>query len=87
MIAIILAGGYARRLWPLTKNKPKPLLPVAGKPLINYIMEKLLPLENIDKTIILTNSKFKKDFERWVEEWGFKNVEVVSDGSICEERA
>ena len=41
MYAIVLAGGYAKRLWPLTIDKPKALLLVAGKPVIEYIIEKI----------------------------------------------
>ena len=42
MKALILAAGYATRLYPLTENIPKPLLPVKGKPMLNYIVEKIL---------------------------------------------
>jgi glucose-1-phosphate thymidylyltransferase len=41
MKTVLLAGGYAQRLWPLTKDQPKPLLPVAGKPIIEYIVDEL----------------------------------------------
>ncbi len=41
MQAIVLAGGFAKRLWPLTIDTPKPLLPVAGKPIIEYILRRL----------------------------------------------
>lgn len=41
MKALVLAGGFAKRLWPLTKDKPKPLLEVGGRPIMNYAMDKL----------------------------------------------
>lgn len=63
MKALILAGGYATRLWPLTKNKPKSLLPVGNKPLIDHIIEKLNPL-NLE-IIVSTNKRFEKDFRQW----------------------
>ena len=41
MDAIILAGGFAKRMWPLTKNKPKQLLNLAGKPMLDYVFDSL----------------------------------------------
>ena len=41
MKAIVMAGGFAKRLWPLTKDKPKPLLTVGGKPIVEHILENL----------------------------------------------
>jgi len=61
MKTLIMAGGYATRLMPLTENRAKPLLPVAGKPIIDYIIEKI-PYNDI---IVSTNEKFKRDFEAW----------------------
>ncbi|RLC36981.1 MAG: NDP-sugar synthase, partial [Candidatus Nealsonbacteria bacterium] len=52
MKVVILAGGYAKRLWPLTIDKPKQLLSVGGRPMIEYIMEKLETQKDIDKVII-----------------------------------
>ncbi len=65
MRIIIMAGGYAKRMWPLTENQPKSLLPLAGKPIINHILEKLEGLEHEGKIIISTNSKFGKVFQEW----------------------
>lgn len=66
MKAVILAGGYATRLWPITKNRAKPLLMLNGKPLVSHIIDNLP--KNID-VIIYTNSKFKADFDEWAEHW------------------
>jgi glucose-1-phosphate thymidylyltransferase len=86
VIAIILAGGYGRRLWPITRDTAKPLLPVAGKPVIDYLIEKLSPLNNVVKrVVVLTNSRFKQQFENWARGWPSLNINVVSDGSSCEE--
>jgi glucose-1-phosphate thymidylyltransferase len=60
--AIILAGGFATRLWPLTENLPKPLVPVGGRPLLDFIFEKLPP--EIPVTIS-TNAVFAPQFEKW----------------------
>jgi glucose-1-phosphate thymidylyltransferase len=67
MKAIILAGGFAKRMWPLTLEKPKPLLPVAGKPMIEHVLEKVLPIEGIDQIYITTNKKFEPVFREWLE--------------------
>jgi len=83
VIAIILAGGYAKRLWPLTRDKPKPLLPVAGRPIIEYILDKLNSLSEVEHIIISTNLRFENYFR------GFAarnySVEIIADRSRCEE--
>lgn len=66
MKALILAAGYATRLYPLTKKYPKPLLEVKGRPIINYIIDKLLLVSDIDEIFVVTNSKFISDFKKWV---------------------
>lgn len=65
MKALILAAGYATRLYPLTKEYPKPLLKVGSKPIINYILEKLEKIDEIGEILIVTNSKFISQFRRW----------------------
>lgn len=72
MKAIVLAGGYATRLWPLTKNKAKPLLPIAEKPIINYVIEKIQKIDDIDEIIVSTNKKFGDDFKVWEEKNDFE---------------
>jgi len=65
MKALILAAGYATRLYPLTKEYPKPLLLVKNRPIIEYSIDKLSGLRNIDEIIIVTNSKFHPLFKEW----------------------
>ncbi len=65
MKALILAAGYATRLYPLTKEYPKPLLKVGKRPIINYIIDKLAALDDIDEIIVVTNSKFFPKFKKW----------------------
>ncbi|MCK4327408.1 MAG: nucleotidyltransferase family protein [Candidatus Diapherotrites archaeon] len=66
MKAIIMAGGYAKRLWPLTKDKAKPLLPVGGKPMVDYIWGELEGLE-LEKVYVSTNELFAQQFQEWIE--------------------
>ena len=63
---LILAGGFATRLWPLTEKIAKPLIPVAGKPLISFLVAKIP--ENFPITIS-TNAVFADDFEQWKKEF------------------
>lgn len=80
MKALILAAGYGIRLYPLTKNCPKPLLPVGKKPIIEYIIDKLLKVEGLDEIIIVTNNKFYPLFRHWLKQAAFaKPVRIVND--------
>ncbi len=65
MKALILAAGYATRLYPLTKEYPKPLLKVKDRPIIEYILAKLNKIPEIDEIIVVTNSKFISRFRKW----------------------
>jgi len=83
---MILAAGYATRLYPLTKDKPKPLLPVAGKPIIEYIIEKIDHIKEIDGIYIVTNEKFYEKFLAWKDKYECpKPIKVLNDGSKSEE--
>jgi glucose-1-phosphate thymidylyltransferase len=85
MKALILAAGYATRLYPLTLTQPKPLLPVAGKPMIEYVLDNLVPIDGIDHVYVVTNAKFASHFQKWADQYGrgrakFK-ITIVNDGS------
>ncbi len=62
---MILAAGYATRLYPLTRDYPKPLLKVKGRPVINYIVDKLNKSDAIKEIIVVTNSRFIGKFKAW----------------------
>ena len=80
MKAIILAAGYATRLYPLTKNKAKPLLEIGGKTILNHIMEKVEKVIEIDEVFIVTNEKFTPAFIKWAENYqGDKPIVVIND--------
>ena len=80
MKAIILAAGYATRLYPLTIDKPKALLPVAGKPIINYILEQIETIDSIDELIVISNNKFYPHFTDWSNNISSRlDITVVND--------
>lgn len=85
MIAIILAGGYAKRLGPLSLHTPKPLLPLARRPIIDYVTDTVSRLgPSIEKLVVLTSSRFRQQFGAWARSRN-ERIEVVSDGSRSEE--
>src|SRR5437899_3338430 len=85
MKVVILAAGYATRLYPLTLTQPKPLLPVAGKPMIQYVLDNLAPIGGLDRIYVVTNSKFATHFQKWAD--GYRaagsglEFTIVNDGS------
>jgi len=82
---IVLAAGYATRLYPLTLNQPKPLLPVAGKPMLEHVLDNLMPIDELDEIFIVTNAKFVSNFEGWASAYktGHKvrPIRIINDGS------
>lgn len=86
MKAIVLAAGYATRLYPLTKDRPKPLLEVAGKTIMDHIMEKLENVEAIDEVLVVTNDKFASHFSQWEQASSYgKKITVLNDGTTTNE--
>src|SRR2546423_10296547 len=85
MKVIILAAGYATRLYPLTLTQPKPLLPVAGQPMVEYVLDNLAPIGGIDRIYVVTNAKFAGHFQKWADNYhetkAKLNFTVVNDGS------
>ena len=85
MKVIILAAGYATRLYPLTLNQPKPLLPVAGQPMVEYVLDNLAPIGGIDRIYVVTNNKFAGHFQKWADHYAATkaklNFTIVNDGS------
>jgi glucose-1-phosphate thymidylyltransferase len=85
MKVVILAAGYATRLYPLTLTQPKPLLPVAGQPMIDYVLDNLAPIGGLDRIYVVTNAKFAGHFQKWSDEYRAKKSKldftIVNDGS------
>lgn len=65
MKAIILAAGYATRLYPLTIDRPKALLPIAGKPILDYIVDEIETIDEVDSLVVISNDKFYGNFIEW----------------------
>ena len=84
MKCLILAAGYATRLYPLTKNFPKPLLKVGEKTILDWLVDDLATNSEIDEFIVVTNHKFAKQFEDWGETKAQK-ITVVDDGTSTNE--
>ena len=80
MKCLILAAGYATRMYPLTENFPKPLLEVGGKTILDWLTEDLAPVT--DGFIVVTNHKYAGHFRQWAEG---KPVTVVDDGTDTNE--
>ena len=85
MKVIILAAGYATRLYPLTLTQPKPLLPVAGQPMIEYVLDNLAPIGGLDRIYVVTNAKFANHFQNWADAYRRTKAKldftIVNDGS------
>ena len=86
MKAIILAAGYATRLYPLTINKPKALLTINEKPIINYIVEQINTIDVVDEIYVVTNHKFIDSFADWQNEIESRaKITVLDDGTTSEQ--
>ncbi|MDP3698776.1 MAG: nucleotidyltransferase family protein [Nanoarchaeota archaeon] len=83
---LLLAAGYATRLYPLTENTPKPLLKVGEKTILNHILDKLEEVENVKEVYVVTNDKFYPAFTSWVKniKTPFK-LKILNDGTKSNE--
>lgn len=91
MIAILLCAGFATRMYPLTKNFPKPLLKVGGRPVLDYLMDQLLVLPEMESIHVVTNGLFYKNFLEWQARWKKISreydidIHVYNDGATSNE--
>lgn len=81
MKALILAAGYATRLRPLTDTIPKQLLPVGGRPMVDWILDRIEET-SADEVHLVTNARFADDFAAWAMD---KDVRVHNDGTMSNE--
>ena len=80
MKCLILAAGYATRLYPLTENFPKPLLPVQGKPILDWLIDDIDTLSAVDEYVVISNHKFAHHFDSWAK-GKTQKITVVDDGT------
>jgi len=89
MNVLILAAGYATRLYPLTLNKAKPLLVVGGKPIIEWLVDNLAGIPDLETIYVVTNDKFTADFQAWSRSYQKRHPEfkfkIVNDGSTSDD--
>ena len=85
MKAVILAAGYATRLYPLTLDRPKALLDVGGRSMLDRLVEQLDGVEGLDEVYVVTNSKFADAFRDWAARRSGLSVRIVDDGTVDEE--
>jgi len=89
MNALILAAGYATRLYPLTLNKAKPLLEVGGKPIIEWLFDNLASVHGLETVYIVTNNKFANDFQNWANGYQDRHlrmkIKIINDGSTSDD--
>lgn len=85
MKCIVLAAGYATRLYPLTENFPKPLLEVKGKSILDWLLEDVKSTGMVDEAIIVSNHKFYNIFKDWTDKAdnlsGAMKLTLLDDGS------
>jgi glucose-1-phosphate thymidylyltransferase len=84
MKAVVLAAGYATRLYPLTLERPKALLTVGGRPIADYVLDALAGVAELDEIHLVTNSKFAGAFEDWAASRG-GDVLILDDGTSDDE--
>lgn len=84
MKCLILAAGYATRLYPLTENFPKPLLKVQGKTILDHLIDDIDAMGAVDEYVVISNHKFAHHFEAWAKDKA-QRITVVDDGTSTNE--
>jgi glucose-1-phosphate thymidylyltransferase len=91
MDALVLAAGYATRLYPLTKDRPKPLLTIGEKTILGYLIEQFLRIDECHNIYVVTNDRFYRHFVQWAEEQqhkpsvGSRQMKIINDGTSSNE--
>lgn len=86
MKALLLGAGYGTRLYPLTKDRPKPLLSIGRKPMVEWIIDRLITAPGLDGISLVTNSRFAAQFEDWRRGYrGPVPVTIHDDGTTTNE--
>lgn len=82
--AIVLAGGYATRLWPITRDRPKMLLPIGETTVIGTVLEAIESDDRIDDVYVSTNEKFESSFESYLAESRFEKPQLSVEETTSE---
>jgi len=83
MKCLLLVAGYATRLYPLTKDKPKSLLPVGGKTILERLIDKIDQVPQIKEIILVSNARFAKQFENYIKAIGQDTrIIIINDGTL-----
>ncbi len=86
MKVILLCAGYATRLYPLTQDQPKALLPIQDRPILEWILEAVRPIRSVDEVFVVTNDRFAEHFEKWAANLKMPwKVSAVNDGTTSNE--
>ena len=91
MKCVVMAAGYATRLYPLTENFPKPLLKVRGKAILDWLLDDIHALGLVDEFVIISNHRFARCFEEWKQERSLDGtglgemMTIVDDGTVSNE--
>jgi glucose-1-phosphate thymidylyltransferase len=86
MKAVVLAGGYATRLWPITRNRPKMLLPVGDTTVIDRILGELEDDDRIDDVFVSTNERFSETFEDYIADSQFEKPQLSVEETVDEDQ-
>ncbi|MFC6826161.1 sugar phosphate nucleotidyltransferase [Halopelagius fulvigenes] len=85
MKAVVLAGGYATRLWPITKHRPKMFLPVGDGTVIDIIFDDLEDDDRISEVFVSTNERFAETFEEYLDETGYEKPTLSVEETVEED--
>ena len=86
MIAILLAAGFATRLYPLTRDRAKPLLEVGGRPVLSHLLDRVLRVEGLREVRVVCNAKFYDQFTVWQRSLITPvPLHLIDDGALCDE--
>jgi glucose-1-phosphate thymidylyltransferase len=86
MKALVLCAGFATRLYPLTRNQAKPLLDIGGRPMLSWLMDRLLRIKELDAVYIVGNERFHSQFLSWRDAYPSPvPIHVLNDGSTADE--
>ncbi len=86
MKVILLCAGYATRLYPLTKDRPKPLLPVGSRAMLEWTLERLRVVEGIQDIFVVTNARFAEHFEKWARTIQYPwPIDIINDRTTSNE--